>query len=387
MKITCEYCGSMFDDTLEVCPACGAPNKNVRRSTADQPTTIEELQAWYASKGLPPYETTRFFIGENYQGAKAFGIYKEENSDKFVVYKNKADGSRAVRYEGTDEAFAVNEIFMRLKQEIIQQKAHNVANSGGNSQGSPAPAQKSSGRRRRKQRWLVTLLGIVIPLLLSIGLICGMDISEKITIPDKGYYEYKNEMYYHYSDSDQGHWARYSNDKGEWVDTTVLSSSELHNRKKAKKHYLGESWSGSLGVPDFEQSLFYDDYLRGYNYQGGYYAVGNDVYYFVPNYYGAWFTYDSDDDEWYEVTDSSLPPDLQHCATAEDFYFTPEWNESTQITDFEETERYEQLIEEQERYEEESRSTSSWDDDDDSDYSWDSDDSWDSGYTDWDSDW
>ena len=93
MKIKCEYCDSMFDDTLENCPACGAPNANVRRSTSDQPTTIGGLMAWYDSKGLPGPEVTRFFIGQDYRGPRAFGIYKDENSGKFIVYKNKADGS------------------------------------------------------------------------------------------------------------------------------------------------------------------------------------------------------------------------------------------------------------------------------------------------------
>ena len=70
MKIKCEYCGSMFDDTLEKCPNCGGTNNNVRRSTADQPTTIDELKEWYKSKGLPDEEVTRFFIGRDYKGSK-----------------------------------------------------------------------------------------------------------------------------------------------------------------------------------------------------------------------------------------------------------------------------------------------------------------------------
>ena len=119
MKIKCEYCGSMFDDTLEKCPSCGAPNQNVRRSTADQPTTIEGLKEWYESKGLPPYETTRFFIGIDYKYPRAFGIYKDENTGNFIVYKNKDNGQRAVRYEGSDEAYAVKELFMRLNQETL----------------------------------------------------------------------------------------------------------------------------------------------------------------------------------------------------------------------------------------------------------------------------
>lgn len=39
MTVKCDYCGSMIDDTLVTCPKCGSPNKNVVRSTSDQPKT------------------------------------------------------------------------------------------------------------------------------------------------------------------------------------------------------------------------------------------------------------------------------------------------------------------------------------------------------------
>ena len=80
------------------------------------PQTIEELKAFCAEKGMP-LEKMRFFIGENIQEPKAFGIYRDEN-DRFVVYKNKADGSRAVRYSGPDEAYAVRELYLKLKSEV-----------------------------------------------------------------------------------------------------------------------------------------------------------------------------------------------------------------------------------------------------------------------------
>ena len=44
MKIKCEFCGSMINDTEQQCPNCGAPNPNVRRSSGDQPLTIEQLK-------------------------------------------------------------------------------------------------------------------------------------------------------------------------------------------------------------------------------------------------------------------------------------------------------------------------------------------------------
>ena len=60
----------------------------------------------------------RFFIGINYKKPKAFGIYQD--GDQFIVYKNKANGERAIRYQGTDETYAVNELYLKLKSEIFK---------------------------------------------------------------------------------------------------------------------------------------------------------------------------------------------------------------------------------------------------------------------------
>ena len=68
-------------------------------------------------------ETTRFFIGKNIHQPKAFGIYKKGKN--FIVYKNKANGLRSIRYKGEDEEFAVNEIITKLKEEILKQKKLN----------------------------------------------------------------------------------------------------------------------------------------------------------------------------------------------------------------------------------------------------------------------
>lgn len=123
MQIKCGYCGSMIEETADKCPFCGATNNAVKRTADKTPKTIAELQQWYQDRHLPPYETTRFFIGINYKKPKAFGIYQD--GDQFIVYKNKANGERAIRYQGTDEAYAVNELYLKLKSEILNQKANN----------------------------------------------------------------------------------------------------------------------------------------------------------------------------------------------------------------------------------------------------------------------
>ena len=105
MKIKCDWCGSWINDFDQVCPNCGGVNNNYNRHANGVPQTIEELKAWAKEMNLP-LQDMRTFIGEDYKGAKAFGIYKDETDGTFVVYKNKEDGTRAVRYKGTDEAYA-----------------------------------------------------------------------------------------------------------------------------------------------------------------------------------------------------------------------------------------------------------------------------------------
>ena len=292
MKIKCQYCETMFDDTNAQCPHCGAPNEGVVRKSGDQPVTIEELKAWYQSKGLPPYETTRFFIGENYQGPRAFGIYKDETSGNFVVYKNKDSGDRAVRYEGTDEAYAVNELFQRLKQEIIQQKAarlKNGGNGGGNDTG-PAPIRSSGPQKPNKKGTIIGVIAVLFIILICITLLSDSH--------EQGYYQYSDGSTYYYLDSDS---------------------------------------------------------------------------------YGGWYYYDEDYGDWYAVDDTDVPGDLTDESTAQDFYYTSTWDESTQFEDFEDTEYYA-----------EAEAEDSWDDNnnDDDDWDWGGDDGgWDDGGTDWGDDW
>lgn len=288
MKIKCDYCGRMIQDTDDVCPNCGASNANVVRVANGTPKTIEELQQWYKDRGLPPYETTRFFIGMDYKDPRAFGIYKGEDGN-FVVYKNKDNGERAVRYQGNDEAYAVNELFMRLKQEIIQQKS--LQNKKG---------QSNTGKRNESDSMLsnfgklikigvISVVGFFAAIMLIGVLVMIFDHN-----PSKGYYNYSGTTYYNIAgDSDTG-----------------------------------------------------------------------------------WYYYDSDSD-WTPVDASSVPAPIRETPSANDFYYTPDWDSETQITDFESTEIYQEY----------QAANSYSNNDDNSDYNWDSNDSWDSDFSDWNSDW
>ena len=409
MKIKCEYCGSMFDDTLEKCPSCGAPNQNVRRSTADQPTTIEGLKEWYESKGLPPYETTRFFIGIDYKYPRAFGIYKDENTGNFIVYKNKDNGQRAVRYEGSDEAYAVNELFMRLKQEIIEQKSRN-ASAQRNTDTSPADAQKyydsyharrSSGGRsnpggRKALRTALTIIGIYLAVqIFGPTALFGLILGEGRGVPEKGYYSYNGNTYYSFGDysyvDDSDRWAVYNTASGEWETADVSAIPEFKKNRKAKDYYLSRDYPNDYDFPTISDTrLYYDNsYKPGYV-TTGYYSYDDNEYYRMDSYdTSSWYVYSDEYDDWRSVSSSDVPEALTNQYDAKDFYYVPNWNSDTQITDFKDTEYYAQYERDQEAERQSSYSSSddSWSSNDSSDYSWSSSDSWDSGSSDWSSDW
>ena len=194
MQIKCSYCGNFISDTDPVCPHCNAPNEGVKRTSGGVPHTIEELKTFVREKNIP-VDKFRFFIGEDYRGPKAFGIYKDESSGNFVVYKNKSDGERSVRYEGKDEAYAVNEIYQKLKEQVsdyknfrLQKEKSRGASSGhartsadtGRSKGIPGVTNK-----------VITVLVIAI----AIALFLFSRISRCNSRESKSFYNYNGSSY------------------------------------------------------------------------------------------------------------------------------------------------------------------------------------------------
>ncbi len=114
----CPYCNGIVTSNEKICPHCGASNLNYVDDSPKVvmvPKTIEDLKEFCAERGMPLYRM-RFFIGEDFKEPCAFGIFKKEDGT-VVVYKNKDTGVRAIRYEGLDEAHGVEELYLKLLDE------------------------------------------------------------------------------------------------------------------------------------------------------------------------------------------------------------------------------------------------------------------------------
>ena len=331
MEVKCEYCGSMIPEKAEKCPNCGATNENMKRAADSTPKTIEELKNWYAAHNLPPYETTRFFIGINYKGPKAFGIYEENGN--FVVYKNKDTGERAVRYEGKDEAYAVNEIYLKLKSEILNQKAHQISSQN---------VRSSKGKSSEKKDWIwmiIAFFGFDVFVFSGLGSIIGSAVFAMLAAG------------------------------GVFLLVALLKDKvtfikDLLEKLKAKFKKTGLLF---LTIWLVLSAVFFVP-INKFN-TVHYYSYDDTIY---CSYHNSWYAYDSFYDDYYSVNEDYLPVQMYNSPADYEYdYKGYDWDDSEEFTRFESSDYYADNI-----------AGSS-----DSDYDWDSSDSWDSGSTDWGSDW
>ena len=244
MRVKCDYCGSIVEDKKDVCPNCGGALNGVNRFAGEQPQTMEELKAWYIARNLPPEEVTRFFIDRDVTEPRAFGIYRNSSGD-YVVYKNKADGSRAVRYRGTDEAYAVNELYQKLKSEIADRKSKSATRQYNES------TQQSVTKKKRNKRGIY--VGAYVACMLSVALCFGLSLRDDG--PSRGYYQYNDSTYYYQNSA----WYYYDEDSDDW---STMADSEVPEEVYSDEE--GEYRIYSHEGKSFEDSIWYtedyDDY-------------------------------------------------------------------------------------------------------------------------------
>lgn len=249
MKTKCSFCGSFISDTDEICPNCGAVNENLMRSADGIPKTIEELKA-FSDKHNLPLKDMRFFLGEDFKEPKAFGIYKDDDGN-FVVYKNKADGSRAVRYQGKDEAYAVNEIYQKMRSEIRMRKQQKPSENDPDVKVGAQRAKQAALKKKRKIADFFSIFLVIFLLVLYVVLSC-------VKSPGKGYYNY-DDTYYYYDSS----WYYYDDYNNQWEKTYSIDD-ELS--KNYKDYSSGSDYSTDFGIDNFNNSQYYLDHNNSNSY-------------------------------------------------------------------------------------------------------------------------
>ena len=267
MKIKCDYCKNTYEDTQEQCPYCGAPNGS-RNLNDKKPRTIEQLKEWYEARHLPPYETTRFFIGINYQGPRAFGIYKADNGE-FIVYKNKENGQRAIRYQGGDEEYAVNELYQKLKDEIVHQKHMNQQRRDARGfRSAPQTAEdiertKRVSKKLRKgclQSAVVFVLPFLIGIILVVQALYGYMNRHGLLTDNTmrpGYYTYEDTVYYYDSYDDYEDWYYYDNNSEAWERTYYDNPNVQAIKNDYDSYYTTDTWDSSNQFADVTASEAY----------------------------------------------------------------------------------------------------------------------------------
>ncbi len=350
-----------------------APNEHLKRVGNAVPQTIEELKLWYAEHNLPPEETTRFFIGKDIKEPKAFGVYFDEKSGNYTVYKNKSTGERAVRYEGKDEAYAVNELYLKLKEEIQNQKQINLLRQ------TPSTQPVTYHYTPKKKNRLLSVLSNIGIILLSIAIvpILIMLIGSAVSY-NPGYYEVNHSLLYLYKNCDKKkpincEWYIYNETADEWAllankDVVVKPKyggrnwntlNRFYKKYNVKRQYYEFDWYKELHPPTPSK---------------GYYNYNGQTYY----YYYGWYLYNNG---WQKTND--LDGDIIYNPSS--YYDSSATSDDTYS--FEDSDYYSSRSDDYDDDDDDYWSNDYDDDDWDSGSDWDSSDSWDSGGSDWDSDW
>ena len=223
-----------------------------------KPRTIAELQEFCRERNMP-LERMRFFIGADTPEPMAFGICRRADGN-FLVYKNKADGTRSVRYLGPDEAYAVNEIYEKLKSETQMRREGYAPGRWNREEEDGADSVEDNIDRSDADKRLSAprssgkgIGALVAAVLIAFGL------YRVNLIPDNGYYHYNNSDYYYYS----GDWYTYDDGYGwQYVEDVDEDLTENYG-----DYYTSEYYYGDESYPDFTDSDYWEYY---YSYDDDY---------------------------------------------------------------------------------------------------------------------
>ena len=206
----------------------------------DRVNSVQELIE--RTQGMP-LERMRFFINQDMREPKCFGIYYDMPSERWIVYKNKADGSRAVRYSGPDEAYAANELWMKIQSEIDRRRP-------------PRPVDRKLERVKNIALTVLAVIAVVLMIMYFVHVIRS---------PHRGYYHRGSDLYYYQDDYwywyDDGDWVYYDDPGDRWYDDYDYDDTypydDYGNRFENSDYYVEPSRD------DDSDSSIFDDWDIG----------------------------------------------------------------------------------------------------------------------------
>ena len=351
-----------------------------------------------------PLEKMRFFIGENRKEPKCFGVYLDESTGNWVVYKNKADGTRAVRYEGPDEARATQEIWNKIGDEVKHRKDMHASPYD---ESVLREIYEQSGTKPSSREGMSKVEAGGVPENKLDGVfeeeLGGMPDNELRRGPGKepgGVTGKEFELVPgREPEGASGKEPGESSGKAQRsvpskVSRSAPGKASVSTSRKAPEGVLG----GILGIFSNTFSFIWNEFVLEHPFaslffalvgtslflefvfpspQNGYYQVEDTVYYYLED---QWYMYDDSGDWVTSYVDLDDP---------EDYYLGDFYSEEYGTEAFEGTEYYGHYLEEkrEKEKERENRDNDDYDNDyDDDDYDYDYDD-WDADDTDWDTDW
>lgn len=203
-------------------------------------SSLSELENFFREKNIPE-EKTRFFVNQNRQDPKCFGIYQDVNTGNFIVYKNKADGTRAVRYEGTDEKLAVSIFFDKLKEEMALRDNQGLYKSS-----IDQIKEKNLAKRNRTRRFITIFVIMWVMAFAAVPIYFGI---KNLFTPKTGYYNY-NDSYYYYG---HNHWWYYDDLYDDWY----IYNGYIDDYND---YYTGSYYDSTYGYSNIYDSEEYDSY-------------------------------------------------------------------------------------------------------------------------------
>lgn len=314
-----------------------------------------------------PLEKMRFFIGENRKEPKCFGVYLDEDTGNWVVYKNKSDGTRAIRYEGPDEARAAQEIWTKIGDEVKHRKDMHAS-----------PYDESVLREIYEQsEQKPSVWG-------------GASGKEPEGVSGK-------EPEGASGKESEGAPVKEPGGPSGRAQRSVPGKVSGSAARRASRRASGGILGGILGIFKDTFSFIWNEFVLEHPFaslffalvgtslflefvfpspQNGYYQVEDTVYYYLEN---QWYMYDDSGDWVTSYVDLDDP---------EDYYLGDFYSEEYGTEAFEGTEYYGHYLEEKrEKENKRDNRDDDYDNDyDDDDYDYDYDD-WDVDDTDWDTDW